>query len=298
MKRHSVTSAWLCTFCFVSQALHAETWSSCDDFSLEEGRAILHIQSMVQQQGAVDIARKNAIRDELRLMATTNDIPFVADIALDELQRIDGGSASAVAARSSVSLMASAVDRDTKLAALKRISNPGAQKYFATWLSFNERNSNLSTNELFQNRQALIWKSYEKLNNSLRDQGIADQASRLFGALKEWETPYDYEAAMLLIAELHEVHPDNVIPLWTESILACVPDTLPPPFKKEHTLFFMMCVLGKTMGGTEVLATLERLETSGNKYATENVRDALKWVRAGAPYPLKYRELRRAYYSQ
>ena len=120
----------------------------------------------------------------------------------------------------------------------------------------------------------------------------------LFKVLKDWDTPYDYEAAMLMIAELHEVHPDVVIPLWTETILANVPDALPPPFTREQTLFSMLCVLGKTMGGTTVLATLERLETSDNKYVTDNVRDALKWVRSGVPYPLKYRELRRAFYSQ
>lgn len=160
MQRCLISLLSFCGLCFSPQFLVAEIDATKGDFSLDEAKVILQIRAAENPHGIDKMSPKEKVRDDVRLLSASNKMAFVSEIALGAIQRIDGGISGVSADRVSVSLLASTVDRDTKLETLKRIHDHGARKYYATWLSFFDRNSSLATNDMLQNRQALIWKSY------------------------------------------------------------------------------------------------------------------------------------------
>ena len=137
-----------------------------------------------------------------------------------------------------------------------------------------------------------------KLQKDLKDKDDVSQVKHLFLLLQNWDTPFVYEAALLQLDFFSEKQKDKIFELLNESINSLKITSEPPPYKKEHSNFYVLTLLSKTLCDERLADTMAKLSKSDNKYTAEKASDALPWLKSKIKYPIKYIELYRSFESR
>lgn len=129
--------------------------------------------------------------------------------------------------------------------------------------------------------------TYSEIRSNIRNMSILEKRIFLENILLNFNSPFEYEAAIRLIVE--EIKTDE-IPFILESLQgpAYIPSSTPPPFERLHTVYQVLILVLESIPDQRSIPILTILSQNSNEYVSEKASEALIWVRSNIPFPIRY----------
>ncbi|MCP4107181.1 MAG: hypothetical protein GY749_16845 [Desulfobacteraceae bacterium] len=270
-------------------------------FTLEEAKLIWDIEAMIDKYQQSDSESRQTITDNILESYYQHKESFIEIVIVNSLLEI--GKLNVIKKDKSEKfqlLFAEKTQKDlnSSLKYIDNTRNPGLRQFLETWLVF--RSNEKLTNETYSyNRQKKIMGKYKQVNKQIAKRKAGNKYDILFKTIENWKEPIEYESAMLLISDEYIANPDEVVSRLIELLnMQHIPESPPPPYLRNHTVFYILCTLAKSLNDKKLVETIEYLAESNNIYVSTIASEALLWLKKGVRYPLKYHELKRSYKSR
>jgi HEAT repeat protein len=132
--------------------------------------------------------------------------------------------------------------------------------------------------------------TYALMRSDIDNLSFAEKKRFLENALLNFKTPLEYEAAMRLLVE--EIKHEE-IPFILEMLEkpANIPEKMPPPFTRTHTIYHILMSVLKSIPDQRAIPIFTDLSLSSNEYVSSEAQEALLWVQSDVPFPIKYLRL-------
>jgi hypothetical protein len=272
-------------------------------FTTNEARTVWRIEQLVREYQETSKEAKEESITQLKAIYLENASAFGGIVVLNSLLNIQGLDAIKTNVNNTVLVQyARAVRKGSSEQALfiRSIEDPGLQEFLRAWRDFRLKGQ-LSEGENVKDtsRTYLLLKEKRKIKASVQALSEQEQISAVFRCLDEWNSCFDYEGASLLLIEaVGDANVNRVVSELIDLLEKRAPDTVSPPYVREHTTFVALCSLAKSLGDERLIVPLEKLSASGNAYVKKYADEALLWLRSGICYPLKYHELKSSFDSR
>lgn len=132
--------------------------------------------------------------------------------------------------------------------------------------------------------------TYSEIRSKIRNLSFSEKKQFLENTLKNFNTAFEYEAAIRLLEE--EIQNDE-IPFILDMLNDPdnIPHSSPPPFERIHTKYYILTTVIKSIPDQRSIPLLTELSLNSNEYVSKKASEALLWVKSNIPFPIKYQRL-------
>lgn len=278
--------------------------TTASGITVQEAERIWQIEHLIAKyRAATTRSGKQAVLEDLKKLYLTNRDSFLEVIIINaflEIDELDTLQEEAPTPAYTFLQFAASVAGGAKSATryLAKVDDPGLRQFLETWLVFRGEIDAIDDQSAPHRRQALISSARSRISGEIKGRASEARVARLVRCLTEFDTPYEYQACIALLAREHEVAPKGVVSELRRVVMSRLPGSTPPPYSRDHTLVHIVCTVAKTVNDASFVELLEELEKSENSYVSAKASEALLWLRREVKFPFRYSELWRSYWSR
>jgi len=274
----------------------AESSVRTTEEEIDIARQIWHIEEIAKAGDNKEISRlKNYLKSSYPLFAriAARQLGYLGTSAAEDALRSIKGDSSNLSIKVSLAKLEAKDKQEAINSMLQLLDDPGntpAQRH-----RLRDEIASLFAAEGWVEELELYFKdnpqtTYAHMRSDISDLSFSDKKRFLDNALLNFKTPFEYEAAIRLMAE--EIKKDE-IPFILEMLgkLSNIPIETPPPYNRTHTNYHILITVLKSIPDQRSVPLLTELSSNGNEYVSSEAQEALQWVISDVPFPIKYLRL-------